>query len=65
MPLAVLMLGGEAHVPTLKGTRLALRIPPETQNARVFRLAGQGMPHLQGTGRGDLFATGKPSCRPT
>jgi DnaJ-class molecular chaperone len=36
---------------------LALRIPPETQNGRVFRLAGQGMPHLQGGGRGDLFAT--------
>jgi DnaJ-class molecular chaperone len=57
VPLHVLMLGGEAHVPTLKGTRLALRIPPETQNGRVFRLAGQGMPHLQGGGRGDLFAT--------
>ncbi|HLH25061.1 MAG TPA: DnaJ C-terminal domain-containing protein [Chloroflexota bacterium] len=57
VPLHVLMLGGEVHVPTLKGTRLALRIPPETQNGRVFRLAGQGMPHLQGGGRGDLFAT--------
>jgi curved DNA-binding protein len=57
VPLYEMMLGGEAHVPTLKGTRLALRIPPETQNGRVFRLAGQGMPHLQGGGRGDLFAT--------
>jgi DnaJ-class molecular chaperone len=57
VPLYVLMLGGEAHVPTLKGTRLALRIPPETQSGRVFRLAGQGMPRLQGGGRGDLFAT--------
>jgi curved DNA-binding protein len=57
VPLYTLMLGGEAHVPTLKGTRLALRIPPETQNGRVFRLAGQGMPHLQGGARGDLFAT--------
>ena len=57
VPLHVLLLGGEAHVPTLKGTRLALRIPPETQNGRVFRLAGQGMPRLQGSGRGDLYAT--------
>ncbi|HEY7068306.1 MAG TPA: J domain-containing protein [Chloroflexota bacterium] len=56
VPLHVLMLGGEAHVPTLKGTRLALRIPLETQNGRVFRLAGQGMPHLQGGGSGDLYA---------
>ncbi|MGE5618181.1 MAG: DnaJ C-terminal domain-containing protein [Sphingomonadaceae bacterium] len=56
VPLTTLMLGGEAHVPTPKGTKLALRIPPETQNAKQFRLAGQGMPHLQGGGRGDLYA---------
>jgi curved DNA-binding protein len=59
VPLYVLVLGGEAQVPTPKGTRLALRIPPETQNGRVFRLAGQGMPRLQGDGRGDLYATVK------
>jgi curved DNA-binding protein len=59
VPLHVLMLGGEAQVPTPKGTRLALKIPPETQNERVFRLAGQGMPHLSGAGRGDLYATVK------
>ncbi len=59
VPLHTLVLGGEAHVPTLKGTRLALRIPPETQNGRVFRLAGLGMPHLHGSGRGDLYATAK------
>jgi curved DNA-binding protein len=57
VPLHVMMLGGEAQVPTPKGTRLALKIPPETQNGRVFRLAGQGMPRLQGGGRGDLYAT--------
>jgi curved DNA-binding protein len=59
VPLHVLVLGGEAEVPTPKGTRLALRIPAETQNGRVFRLAGQGMPHLQGSGRGDLYAAVK------
>ncbi len=48
------VLGGEVEVPTLKG-KLLLRIPPETQNGRVFRLAGQGMPHLSNSGRGDLF----------
>ena len=53
------MLGGEAQVPTPKGTRLALKIPPETQNDRVFRLTGQGMPHLAGGGRGDLYATAR------
>ncbi|MHB0870908.1 MAG: DnaJ C-terminal domain-containing protein [Chloroflexota bacterium] len=56
VPLETLILGGEVHVPTPKGTRLALRIPPETQNGKLFRLGGQGMPHLQGGGRGDLYA---------
>ena len=49
------MLGGEVEVPTLKG-KLALKIPPETQNGKVFRMAGQGMPHLGGSKKGDLFA---------
>jgi DnaJ-class molecular chaperone len=55
-PLETLMLGGEVAVPTPKGTRLALKVPAETQNGKQFRLAGQGMPHLQGGGRGDLYA---------
>ena len=56
VPLQSLILGGEAHVPTPPGKKLALRIPPETQNGKQFRLGGQGMPHLQGGGRGDLYA---------
>jgi len=55
VPLTVVVLGGEVKVPTLKG-KLALKIPPETQNGRTFRLVGQGMPHLGNTSRGDLFA---------
>ncbi len=55
VPLTVAALGGEVQVPTLKG-KVALKIPPETQNGRVFRLAGQGMPHLGRTGNGDLKA---------
>ncbi len=39
------VLGGSASVPTLKGA-LTLKIPPETQNGRTFRLKGQGMPSL-------------------
>jgi DnaJ-class molecular chaperone len=35
---------------------LALKIPPETQNGKVFRLAGQGMPRLGNHGKGDLYA---------
>jgi molecular chaperone DnaJ len=55
VPLGVAVLGGEVQVPTLKG-KLALKIPPETQNGRVFRLAGQGMPHLEKSTKGDLKA---------
>ncbi len=57
VPLTTAMLGGEAQVPTLKGSKLALRIPPETQNEKVFRLAGQGLPHLNSSSRGDLLVT--------
>jgi molecular chaperone DnaJ len=56
VPLTTAVLGGEVQVPTLKGTKLALRIPPETQNERIFRLTGQGMPHLGDAMRGDLLA---------
>ena len=55
VPLTTVMLGGEVQVPTLKG-KLPLRIPPETQNGRIFRLKGQGMPHLGNSSRGDMLA---------
>ncbi|MFC2062606.1 DnaJ C-terminal domain-containing protein [Chloroflexota bacterium] len=55
VPLTVAVLGGEIQVPTLKG-KLALKLPPETQNGRTFRLTGQGMPHLGTSSRGDLLA---------
>jgi DnaJ-class molecular chaperone len=53
------VLGGEITVPTLAG-KVALTIPPETQNGQRFRLAGQGMPGLNDPSqRGDLYATVK------
>jgi DnaJ-class molecular chaperone len=51
------MLGGEVTVPTLKG-RVGLKVPAETQNGRVIRLAGQGMPR-SGGGHGDMYVTVK------
>lgn len=56
--LTIALLGGEVKVPTPKGN-LVLKVPPETQNGRSFKLAGQGMPHLGNANRGDLFATVK------
>jgi curved DNA-binding protein len=48
------LLGAEVPVETLRG-RVLLRIPPETQTGRSFRLAGQGMPRFRGQGHGDLY----------
>jgi curved DNA-binding protein len=48
------LLGAEVPVRTLSG-RVMLRIPPETQNGRAFRLTGQGLPHFRKEGRGDLY----------
>src|SRR5579884_3722976 len=55
--LTTAVLGGEVEVPTPKGGKLALKVPAGTQDGRVFRLRGQGMPRLdRPTERGDLFA---------
>jgi curved DNA-binding protein len=48
------LLGGEVHVGTLTG-RVALRIPPETQTGKTFRLKGKGLPKFRAEGSGDLF----------
>jgi molecular chaperone DnaJ len=55
VPLITALLGGEVQVPTLK-SKLALKIPEETQNGREFKLAGQGMPKLNSSSKGDLIA---------
>ena len=55
VPLATAILGGEVRLPTLKDN-LSLKIPPETQNGRVFRMAGKGMPQLGNSKYGNMFA---------
>lgn len=54
--LVTAMLGGTVPVPTPDGRKLMLTIPPETQNGRMFRLSGKGMPRLRSEGSGTLFA---------
>jgi curved DNA-binding protein len=50
------ILGGEARVPTLSGD-VTLRVPPEAQPGKTFRLTGRGMPKLkQPETAGDLYA---------
>jgi len=47
-------LGGEIEVPTLKG-KVMLRIPPETQTGRSFRLRGKGVKPVRGGPTGDMI----------
>lgn len=49
-------LGDTLLIPTLQG-KTSLTIPPGTQSGTVLRVKGQGIPHLQGKGRGDLLVT--------
>ena len=55
MTFAQLALGRKKlEIPTLHG-RATLEIPGGTQNGKLFRLRGQGLPQLQARGRGDLL----------
>lgn len=56
IPLYSALLGGEAVVETLNG-KVALRIPEGTQNGRVFRLRGKGMPARGSIPAGDMLVT--------
>jgi len=59
VPLSVARasLGGSIDVPCLDGTRAQVKIPAGTQNGRQFAVRGQGMPAINGRGRGDLIVT--------
>lgn len=47
-------LGGEIEVPTLDG-RVSLKVPPETQTGKLFRLRGKGVKPVRGGSIGDLL----------
>jgi molecular chaperone DnaJ len=47
-------LGGELDAPTLNG-RMKLKIPPETQTGKHFRLRGKGVKPVRGGAQGDLI----------
>ncbi len=46
-------LGGELEAPTLNG-RVNLKIPPETQTGKLFRIRGKGVKPVRGGTVGDL-----------
>jgi molecular chaperone DnaJ len=47
-------LGDEIDVPSLDG-EVSLKIPPGTQNGKVFRLKGKGVPYVNDKGKGDML----------
>lgn len=47
-------LGAELEIPSLNG-RVKYTIPEGTQTGTVFRLRNQGISHLRGSGKGDLY----------
>jgi molecular chaperone DnaJ len=47
-------LGGEIEIPTLDGSA-KIKIPPETQSGRVFRLRGKGIKGVRSHAHGDLL----------
>ncbi|MBV8490161.1 MAG: DnaJ domain-containing protein [Candidatus Eremiobacteraeota bacterium] len=56
LPVSIydLLLGGDVKVPTLSG-QVAMTIPEGTQNNRLLRLSGKGMPKVKGGGNGDQY----------
>ncbi|HBN08131.1 MAG TPA: hypothetical protein DD435_05625 [Cyanobacteria bacterium UBA8530] len=55
LPLSVFeaMFGAEIDVPTVEG-HVKMKIPPQTQTGKTFRLKGKGIPHAKG-GNGDQY----------
>ena len=54
IPFVTATLGGEIDVPTLDG-KASVKIPAGTQSGTVFKLRHKGMPHLRGSGHGQLL----------
>jgi curved DNA-binding protein len=57
VPLYTAVLGGDVTIPTLKGN-VNIKIPAETQQGKILRLKGMGMPGYLKKGEfGSLFVT--------
>lgn len=56
VPYTVAALGGEVTVEMLLDQKRQIVVPPGIQSGQKLRLAGQGMPGLQGRKQGDAYA---------
>ncbi len=54
IPFEISVIGGAIKIPTLEGS-LSLKIPPQTQTGKIFRLKGKGAAVVRNSRRGDLL----------
>ncbi|MBP7768691.1 J domain-containing protein [Candidatus Woesebacteria bacterium] len=54
IPFSLAVLGGTSPVETIDQT-LQLKIRPGTASGTLVRLRGEGVPHIRGGGKGDLY----------
>ncbi|HEY8647444.1 MAG TPA: molecular chaperone DnaJ [Gaiellaceae bacterium] len=55
VPYTTAALGGKIEAPTPDGP-VQLTIPPGTEDGKLLRIKGRGVPHLNGAGQGDVLA---------
>jgi curved DNA-binding protein len=53
--LSAAILGARIVIPSLDSGELCLKIPPGTKHKTKMRLSGHGLPHMKGSGKGDLY----------
>ncbi len=53
--MAQAALGTTVEIPTLDGEEIELDVTPGTQHGTVLTIEGFGVPHVRGSGRGDLL----------
>lgn len=54
VPLVTAILGGEIEIPTVN-QKIKMKVKAGTQPNSLVRLRGEGVQHLQGRGKGDLY----------
>lgn len=54
---SIATLGGDIEVPILGGNIIRVQVPESTQNGRVLKLRGKGIPGVRSNAIGDLFCT--------
>ena len=54
IPFDISVIGGSINIPTLENS-ISLKIPPNTQTGKVFRIKGKGASIVRDRRRGDIL----------